>query len=74
MIPTGRSNKCLLMVDGYTYSQANYSPRWICSSYRRNKCPARLRYQNHKVDLYESHNHPPPKYMYENGEFIKVAN
>ncbi|CAH0399062.1 unnamed protein product [Chilo suppressalis] len=45
MIPSRFGKKNLLMLDGYTFSQVNYSPRWVCSSTRTYQCPARLRYE-----------------------------
>ncbi|CAG9579963.1 unnamed protein product [Danaus chrysippus] len=42
MIPTRSGKKYLLMLDGYTYSQINYSNHWFCSS-KAQGCSARIR-------------------------------
>ncbi|XP_063827612.1 protein tramtrack, beta isoform-like isoform X21 [Ostrinia nubilalis] len=72
MIPTRSGKKHLLMLDGYTYSQINYSVRWICSSTAQG-CPAKLRYEEGFIKrVCTDHNHPPPVYVYKDGQYIKI--
>ncbi|XP_060802334.1 uncharacterized protein LOC132902210 [Amyelois transitella] len=73
MIPTRSGKKFLLMLDSFTYSQINYSVRWVCSS-KAQGCEARLRYypSGEIVRVNTQHNHPPPKYICRNGVYIKL--
>lgn len=72
LIPTRSGRKHLLMVDQFTYSQINYSPRWVCSS-KAQGCPAKLRYEDGQVHrILTEHNHPPPRYIFKNGMYIKL--
>ncbi|XP_045535278.1 protein tramtrack, beta isoform isoform X27 [Papilio machaon] len=73
MIPTRSGKKFLLMINGYTYSQINYSAHWLCSS-KALGCPARVK-KSAKGDIFKVntvHTHPPPKYICQNGNYFKV--
>ncbi|CAH3925348.1 unnamed protein product [Pieris brassicae] len=59
MIPTRK--KYLMMVNGYTYYQINYSGHWVCSTKARTKCKARF-HQSPKGQIIHAvsrHTHPP---------------
>ncbi|CAH0399085.1 unnamed protein product [Chilo suppressalis] len=77
MIPSRTGKKNLLMLDGYTFSQINYSSRWVCSSSRTHQCPARVRYgideqgRGKLTRVNTEHTHPPPKYVCRNGRYYK---
>ncbi|XP_041968344.1 uncharacterized protein LOC121725426 [Aricia agestis] len=73
MIPTKSGKKFLLMLDGYTYSQINYSPHWFCSS-KMAGCGARVRRvsDGQVMRVNTNHTHPPPKYVVKNGMYIKI--
>ncbi|XP_063548038.1 uncharacterized protein LOC134755416 [Cydia strobilella] len=74
MIPTRSGNKCLLMLEGYTYSQINETPHWCCSSKWRG-CKARLRRNGDVVlRIHTEHTHPPPKYVTSNSYRRRKAN
>ncbi|CAF4820031.1 unnamed protein product [Pieris macdunnoughi] len=69
-IPTPNGN-FLLMIDGYTYSQ-HRNIYWICSSAKRKGCKARVHYFGDRVVKCQAyHTHPPPRYCYRNGLYIK---
>lgn len=74
LIPTRSGKKFLLMLDEHTYSQVNYSTYWVCSSTKSFNCKARVRRTEdgaiHRVE--KNHTHPPPKYIYKNGQYIKI--
>ncbi|CAH2040312.1 unnamed protein product, partial [Iphiclides podalirius] len=72
MIPTRSGKKFLLMIDGYTYSQINYSAHWLCSS-KAQGCTARVRRtpDGKILQVNTTHIHPPPKYVFRDGTFFK---
>ncbi|XP_047504483.1 protein tramtrack, beta isoform isoform X6 [Pieris napi] len=61
MIPTRK--KYLIMVNGYTYYQINYSGHWVCSTKARTKCKARFHQssQGQIIHVVSRHTHPPEK-------------
>lgn len=73
MIPTRSGKKFLLMINGYTYSQINYSAHWLCSS-KALGCPARIKKATNGeiVKVNTKHTHPPPKYIVQNGNYFKI--
>ncbi|XP_050349131.1 protein tramtrack, beta isoform isoform X26 [Nymphalis io] len=72
-IPTKSGKKFLLMVNGYTFSQVNYSVHWICSSKRAKNCNARIkRLEDGTIVHVEMiHTHSPPEYIVSNGRYVK---
>ncbi|XP_052748464.1 protein tramtrack, beta isoform isoform X18 [Galleria mellonella] len=73
LIPTRSGKKFLIMLDGYTYSQINYSILWLCSS-KGQGCNARFRRgkDGNIIRVNTVHNHPPPKYVFQNGNYYKI--
>ncbi|GBP31463.1 hypothetical protein EVAR_17953_1 [Eumeta japonica] len=72
MIPT-RGNKHLMMLKGFTYSQANYSAYWYCSS-KKKGCAASVRSlpSGEIIRVNSEHTHPPPRYVRHAGQYIKI--
>ncbi|KPI99415.1 hypothetical protein RR46_03780 [Papilio xuthus] len=73
MIPTRSGKKFLVMINGYTYSQINYSAHWLCSS-KALGCTARVK-KSANGEIFKvntEHNHPPPKYVLQNGIYFKI--
>ncbi|XP_052740026.1 protein tramtrack, beta isoform isoform X35 [Bicyclus anynana] len=74
MIPTRSGKKFLMMLDGYTYSQINYTVYWKCSSTSLG-CSARVRRtpNGEVIKVNTNHIHPRPKYVIKDGQYHKIS-
>lgn len=70
---TSNRKKELLMLDGYTFWQKNYTVFWYCSR-RSMGCPAKIkRCDGGSLERVQCvHNHDRPQYMFVNGQYIKI--
>nr|XP_021191614.1 protein tramtrack, beta isoform isoform X28 [Helicoverpa armigera] len=78
VIKTAHGTK-LIMYKEYTYCRARVVQsrsleHWRCTSCAHKHCKAKivLSLDMKILSVHDDHNHPPPKYYYRNGQYIKV--
>ncbi|KOB74542.1 Modifier of mdg4 [Operophtera brumata] len=74
LIPSKSRKKLILLLDGYTYYQNNFSCNWYCGSKRSKLCPARVKrlQSGEVVRINVDHNHEPPSFYQRDGIFVRL--
>lgn len=79
-VESRRKGNPLIMHRGYTYWLFRESvdiglSRWRCSSHKSKKCRGKLLFNRNGPFVTPTcdHNHPPPKYIIQNGKYVRVG-